>query len=471
MLRILLICIALFLQFMGFSQTQEKVSHSLDECIAIALENNLDLQRATLTAHVSKINYKISRADILPSLNANYNLGINNGRSIDPYSNAYVDEKLTFSNAGLNLNATLFNGFRLLNNIRRDRFNLQASEMETDEAKQNLILEVTLTYLQILNNQDLVNLAELRLETTGKQTERLNVLYDEGAGNPADFTDIQGQLANDQASLIDAKNSLQSAILQLSQLLNIDYEILPQPLNTLETLTEYELSPDLIFAEAINTLPTFKAKELRVEAAKRSVNVSKASYFPEVSLFAQLNTNYSSTARLFSENGNLLNETGGFVTVNNETVPVFTNETQYTASEIAYADQFDNNLNSVIGVAVDLPIFNGFEAKNNVALQKIRLEEAKVDYQDTKSKLRQAIKQAYNDMASTFNKYKTLQDQVRAFEESFRINETRFNNGVSNIVAYVISKNNLDNAKINLANAKYEYLLRVKVLEYYRGNI
>ena len=118
-----------------------------------------------------------------------------------------------------------------------------------------------------------------------------------------------------------------------------------------------------------------------------------------------------------------------------------------------------------------VPIFNGFRAKNNVALEKIKKEEAKTALEKTKLNLQQSVKQSYNAMQAAFERYKILQSQVDAYQESFRINEIRFNNGVSNSVDYIVSKNNLDNAQINLANVSYEYLLRVKVLEYYRAGL
>ncbi len=444
---------------------------TLGESIELALENNLDLKSAGLRAEISEVNFKQTRSNVLPSLNAGVNVGLNNGRSIDPFTNAYIDEQLTFSNVGLNLDATIFNGFRMRNSIQRDRYNLRASEMETEEAKQNLVLDVTLAYLQILNNRDLIELARLRLEATEKQRDRLKTLYDQGEGNPADYTDIQGQLANDQANVIDAENAYFSSVLNLSQLLNIDDPITAEDMNMLLEPVKYQLSSEEVFEDARQNLATFKAKELRIKAAEEDVSVSKSFYSPEISFFAQLNTNYSSVARLYNETGTQLSETGGFVTIENQNIPVFTNETMYAEEAIPYYDQLNNNLNSVVGVGIDIPLFNGFRARNNVALEKIQLEESKVNYENTVSLFRQAIKQAHADMEAAFEQYNILQGQVEAFSESFRVNEIRFNSGVSNIVEYIISKNNLDNSRIRLANAKYEYLLRVKVLEYYRGNM
>lgn len=450
---------------------EDTVSVTLEESIRIALENNLELQSAELRAKRAKVNFRRSRNSILPDLGGSYNIGLSTGRSIDPFTNAYINRELTFSNAGLALDAVIFNGFNLLNRIRQSKLNLRASQMEVEEEKQNLMLDVTLAYLTVLNNRDLVQLAENRLETTAEQVNRLQTLYNEEVGNPADFTDIQGQAAVERTGVVQARNSLQESLLNLEQLLNITYDVSPEGIMLLVDLEPYSYSAEQVYEEALNSLPTFKARELRVEAARKGVHVARSLYIPEISLFGQLNTNYSSAAQIFLETGTTTVETGNFVTIDNQQIPVFANQTQFTEEPITYNDQFTNNLNSVVGVSVRLPIFNGFEAKNNVALEKINLQESIVEMENTRLRLRQTIEQAHNDMQAAYTRYNILQEQVAAFEESFRINEIRFNSGVSTIVEYTISKNNLDNARINLANAKYEYLLRVKVLDYYRGII
>lgn len=457
--------------FLGFSQDTPDTRLTLNESIEIALNNNLDLQTVKLNEDRSQVNFRSAKFDLLPDLNGNYNIGISNGRSIDPFTNAYINRELTFSNAGLNLNATIFNGFQLLNRIRQNRWNLKASRMEVEEAKQNLVLNVTLAYLRVLNNRDLVQLAENRLETTQEQVNRLRTLYNEEVGNPADFTDIQGQAALERTGFIQAENALQESILNLAQLLNINYEITLEDIDVQREVEPYPYSPEEIYEEALQNLATFKAGEFRVEAARKGVHVARSLYIPEISLFAQLNTNYSSAAQIFLETGITRVETGSFITIDDQEVPVYRDEPQFVGEEITYSDQFTNNLNSVVGVSVRVPLFNGFEARNNVALQKINLQESQINLDNTKLQFQQSIEQAHNDMEAAYRRYEILQEQVEAYEESFRINEIRFNTGVSNIVQYTISKNNLDNARINLANALYEYLLRVRVLEYYRGNV
>ena len=468
-MKTFIIIISFLLSIHLYSQEIPLEKISLEESIEIAIRNNINLKRSYLQSQTATLNFKGTRSDVLPNLNGRFNYGVNTGRSIDPFTNDYIDQQLNFSNAGLNLNAQIFNGFELRNSIQRDRFNMKASEAEAESERQKLILEVTLAYFQVLNNQDLLELAKLRLESTQQQTDRLKTLNEQGQGNPADYTDIKGQINNDQSIIVDAKNNLYQSKLELSQLLNLDSEINIEEFQVSPELKKYTLSAEETYEASLENLAAFEAKRLRINAAKEDVAVSHSLFAPDISFFAQLNTNYSSAARLFNESGTQIVETGQFVTLDDIIFPVTTNQTQFKEEKISYSDQFENNLNSVVGVAVDIPIFNGFRAHRNVQLKKIQLEDAELELEDTKNQFLQAIKRAHNDMEAAYKNYFILQDQVEAYENSYEVNDIRFTNGVSNIVEFIISKNNLDRSKINLANAKYEYLIRLKVLDYYKG--
>lgn len=463
----ILIFIALFESTHIFAQSEK---YTLEDCISIALQNNYDLQSAKLVYETADVNYKQNRNALLPSINGNYNLGVSRGRSIDPFTNDFVNEQLTFSNARLSLDAVVFNGFRLLNGLKQSKLNRAASEMETAEAKQNLAIDVTLAFLQVLNGRDVVKLTEKRLESTNEQLTRLRALFEEESGDLAAFRDLQGQITNDEGALILVKNNLKTAELNLNQLLGSKEQITAAQIEILIDFAPYDASAEDVYQSALENLPAFKARNLRLEAARKGVAVARAQYLPEVSVFASVATNFSSAARLFTETGSSIVQTGDFVTINNMDAPVLSNQTNFVSNDISYQDQFDNNLNSAFGVAVSIPVFNGFQAKNNVALEKIKKQQAQVAVDRTQLEIRQAIEQSHNTMQAAYERYTVLEKQVAAYAESFRINEIRFENGVSTSVEYITSKNNLENAQINLTTSKYEYELQVRILNYYGGS-
>jgi outer membrane protein len=463
--------IILMMYLTGYAQNQSDKSYSLDECISIALENNLDLKSTNLTANSAKVNYQQSKANMLPSLNGNFNLGVNDGRSIDPFTNDFINRELTFSNLGLRLDATIFNGFRLLNIAKQNRLNMQASELEIEADMQDLVLRVTLVYLQVLNARDVLELNKAQLETTKQQLKIQEDFYENESGNPSDYADILGQVANDETNILVSESTLNNAKLSLMRLLNLDKTLGIDTKGLILDFETYGLSADEVFAEALRNFATFKAKELRIGAAKKGVNVAKSQFTPEIFVFGGVNANYSSAAEMFSPNGTGIVETGDFVTFSGQNLPVMREQTFFLSESISYSDQLDNNLNTVVGIGVNVPLFNGFRAKNNVALEKNRVEETVLELERTHLDIKNAIAQVHFDMETAFKRHESLLKQVDAYQESFRINEIRFNNGVSNFLNYVTSKNNLDNSKVNLTNSKYEYLLRVKVLDYYRGTV
>ncbi|TVZ25834.1 outer membrane protein [Gillisia sp. Hel_I_86] len=453
------------------AQNTKNQGLSLEECIQIALDNNINLKRSYLQAKTERLNFRGTKSRVLPAINGSYSYAVNKGRSIDPYTNDVIDQQFSYSNAGLRLNAPIFNGFELRNSIQRDRYNMEAAQAEKEATKQQLILDVTLAYFQVLNTRDLWELTKLRLESTIKQTNRIKSLNDEGAGNPADYTDIKGQLNNDQSAVIAAKNNMQQSQLNLAQLLNVDTEVKVTEFHALAEIKKHELSAEEIYLESLENLQVFDGQRLRIKATKEDIAVARSIFVPDISLFAQLNTNYSSLASLLNETGTQVLETGGFISINEIAYPVLANESQFSQQDISYFDQLDNNLSSVAGISMDVPIFNGFRGKRSVALKKIQMEDAKLQLENTKNEYFQAIKLAYSDMEAAYENYFVLRDQVRAYEHSYEVNEIRFTDGVSNIVEYIISKNNLDRSMINQTNAKYEFLIRIKILEYYRGKI
>ncbi|WP_407557444.1 TolC family protein [Winogradskyella sp. 4-2091] len=452
-----------------FAQNDATKRYSLEDCISIALENNLELKSTALLENSAKINYQQSKANLLPSVNGNFNVGVNDGRSIDPFTNDFINQELTFSNLGLSLDMTVFNGFRLLNTAKQNRLNNQASQLETEAAQQDLILNVTLAYLQVLNAQDVLELSKARLKVTKQQLKIQKDFFDDELGNPADYADILGQVASDETSVLVSESSLNNAKLSLIQLLNVETDIEVNSETMLLDFEEYKLSADEVYTDALQNLATFKAKELRIDAARKSVSVAKSQFTPEISIFGGVNTNYSSAAETFTASGTSIVATGDYVTVDGQDLSVMAEQTTFDAQNIAYRDQLDNNLNTVVGVAVNVPLFNGFRAKNNVALRKIEVKESLLELERTHLDIKNAIAQVHFDMKAVYQRYQSIEKQVEAYQESYRINEIRFKNGVSNFLNYISSKNNLDNALVNRANAKYEYLLRTKVLDYYRG--
>ncbi len=455
------------------SQSGNENKLSLKQCVETAINNNLLVRQSDLQMQTGQVNLHQSKANLLPNLMGDLGHGINQGRSIDPFTNAYINQQLTFANYGLSSSVVLFNGFQLKNVIRQNALSNQANKMDLQQTKDNVTLNVILAYLQILNNEEQLQQSKNQAEVTLRQVERLNTMHESGAISPAELYDLKGQLANDELAIVNNQNALNSAKLSLAQLMNVPYNSTTEVEKmTADTLTlRYNNDPASLYDISIKQLAIVKAAEFRKQSAMKSVQVAKGYYYPTVALSGGIYTNYSNAAMRSVPVNTVETSSGDYVNVGGAKVPVMTTRTNYSSRKISYGDQFNNNYNTQFYLSIRVPIFNGFNAKNRVALAKIDLKNAEASAETVKTQLSQNIEQAYFNMTAAMEKYKTLQRQVKDFSESFRTAEVRFNAGAINQVDYLIAKNNVDRANANLILTKYDYIFRLKILDYYQNKL
>jgi outer membrane protein len=345
--------------------------------------------------------------------------------------------------------------------------------MDVQQAKDNLTLNVILAYLQVLSNEDLLNQSVNQVTLTQKQVDRLAILDKQGAVIPAQLYDLKGQLANDQLSVINVKNALETAKITLCQLMNIAYDksLKIQRINADEYAMDYAAEPSNIYQEALHQLAVIKAAELRKQSAVTGVKIANGEFYPRVGLGAGLNTNYSSAATQSLLINTIQVPSGDYVTVSGTQIPVITNKSTYNSQKVSYFDQFKNNYSTSVNLNIRIPLLNAFQARNKVALAKNDVKNNEYLEEIIKTQLRQSIEQAYLNMSTAADRYKTLLQQVSDFNQSFHSADVRFIAGASTQVEYLISKNNSDRAQINLISAKYDYILRRKILDYYQGKL
>ncbi|MBS1754454.1 MAG: TolC family protein [Ferruginibacter sp.] len=468
-MRIIKIAFA-FLFFTSNAFSQEN-KFTLNQCIETALHNNTLVKQAGLRADAAGVNLKQAKNNLLPAVNGSFNYGFQQGRSVNPITNSYINQQLNSSNVGLNGSITLFNGMRLQNIIKQNRFAYDASKMDEQQEKDNLRLNVILAYLQVLSNEDVLAIGKEQVEVTKKQVERMAILAKEGAVGNYQLSDLKGQLANEEIANINAENNLQQSKLALCQLMNIKYnsELMLDKTSVEMPTTKYADSTEDVYQSALKNFALVKSNELKIKSSDKAVKVARSGFYPTISFNANLGSDYSSLAQTLTPTNMVETATGDYVIINGNQSPVLQQQQNYSSTKTGYLRQLNNNLGTFAGINIRIPLFNGFQTKNNIKLSNISLTNAKLELENTKLQLRQNIEQAWLDMNSSFEKYKVLTGQVADFKESFRAAEVRFNAGVINSTEYLISKNNFDRASTNLAQAKYEYSFRTKVLDYYKG--
>lgn len=414
-------------------------SYSLKQSLEIALANNLQVKQSEFQARSAGIALKQEKSNLLPDIFASINHGLSQGRSIDPATNGYVNDNVSYANYALSGGITLFSGLVLRNQIKRSAYAYQASAREEQQAKDNLALKVVIAYFQILNNEDQVSQARLQKEITISQIERLQILDKKGAIAPAQLSDLMGQLANDELSLINSQNNLNSSKITLAELMNVAYtrDFKVERIRADEFSEKSLDAPEDIYILALEQLATIKGTTLRTKSAAQSVKIAKGLNSPQLRLNSDLLSNYSSAA----------------------------------TPDLSLPEQLRSNYSSSYNLSLRIPILTSDRTRNRLALAKIELESAKRVEETTKLQLKQVVDLAWFNKTTADERLRILNEQLIAFKASFQSAQIRLNAGVGTVVDYMIAKNNLDRTSINLINARYDWLLRVKILDYYKGQL
>lgn len=459
----------------SFAQDTARINGtvSLKKCIEIAMRNNVDINRSELSMLDNKVLYNQSQGNRLPFVSSSISHGLSQGRVIDPFTNSYINQNLTFANYNLGADLYLWNAGSINNSVKANRLNYEAGKMDWQQQKDNVTINVILAYLQVLNATEQLNAAIQVADVTRKQVERLDVLNNEGAIAPATYYDTKGQLATDEANIITLQNTVESARISLVQLMNINYskDMQLEKVDESAALSLYDGNSNDIYHTALNNLAMIKAVDLRRASATKSLKAAKGQMYPSLVLSGGLGTNYSSAASTATLIGVTDVATGGYVNVNNEKVLVYAPQSDFSSSKIPYEKQWKNNFNSSVSIGIQIPILNGLQARSRVKTAKNQEKRAELNATTTKTQLQQSVEQAYLNMNTAFERYQKVQAQVEALTISFNAAEVKFNAGAINSVEYLLVKNKADNAKINLIAAKYDYILRTKILDFYKGTL
>jgi len=461
--------IAISISFSFINAQAQKLS--LQQCVETGIANNLDVLQSDLQVQANEINWKQAKLNMLPDLSGTASHGINTGRSIDPFTNTYLNQNNSYASYGLGAGVIIFNGFSLQSLVKQNKLTYEASKMTFQQRKDNLTLSIILAYLQVLNNEDLLERSRNTAELSKKQVDRLEILNKEGSIAPYLLSDLRGQYTGDQVAIVTAQNALELSKINLCQIMNVPYskDLSVERLDATAFADKYTDTPDKIYETALQQFAQVKAVDYATQSSQQAVKVAKGRLFPTVSLNAGIRTNYSNTASTALYQNTTDVASTDYVVVNGNPTPVIRKQDNYTSQKISFSDQFKNNRNNGVSLDMQIPIFNSFFQRNRIKLAKIDLKNSELIASTTKTQLQLSIEQAYSNMKSASDGYKILLEQVNAYTESFHAAEVRFNAGVGNSIDYLTAKNNLDRANIFLINAKYDYVLRTKILDYYKG--
>lgn len=447
-----------------FTHAAQKV-WSLEECINYALENNLQIKQAELNGQISEENLLRLKGRMLPSLNGFANHTYNFGQRIDPFTNQFANTRVQSNNFYLNSQVDLFTGFQNKNRLEKGEYDFEFASQQVLKTKNDVALLIARSYLQLLFDQELKKIADEQVLITTQQLDRLNKLVLSGNIAKGDLLSMEAQLANDELNAVNAENNKNISQLNIQQLLQLEEEIdfiteIPEIDENIKTL-----SSDYVYEQALNVMPEISSEELRIESAKEDLEIALGGRYPMLSLSASAGTGYSGASKEVSS-ATPFAYVAGYTEGGEE---VYAQDFVFEFTTKPFSDQVTDNLNQSIGFNLNIPVFNRFSTKTAINTAKLTIEQAKISLEQAKNQLKNDVQTAHSDMVAAIKKYKATQKSVIALQESFDYSRKKFEVGLIPSVEFNNEKNNLSVAQSDLVRAKYDYLFKSKVLEFYQG--
>jgi len=464
----LLLVFLLLMAKTGNAQEQGKI-WTLRDCIEYALENNIQIKKQMLGIESYEEDLFQSKMNLLPDLNGYASHGYNWGQTIDRFTNQFATDRVRSNNFYASSSITLFNGFQKMNTIKINQLRLMATRYNSDKFMDDISIEIATYFLQVLYYQEYVDITGNQLEITMQQVERTKKLVDAGTLAKGDLLTVEARAATEEFALVEAQNNLDISLLTLTQLLELPspqgFKIEKPDLGLLDP-SEALLQPEDIFKIAVDKRPNIKSAELNVESAQKSVSLAKGSLSPNLYLSGSWGTGYSGANEI------------GEDPVFEDVVIGATSSGELVHSSISkyssyntkpFGDQLEDNNNQTVNLAINIPVFNGWQSRNSIAKAKIALESAEYDLQYEKNTLYKIIQQAYADATAANNQYNSALKKVNATNESYKYAEQKFNVGLINSVDYNDAKKEYTNAQSELLQAKFDYVFKTTVLDFYMG--
>ena len=431
---------------------QQNKIWTLQEMVTYAIENNITVKQGENTILSNEQDIIAAKGSFLPSINGSIGGGINLGSGFNPVSNQRVNNTVFSSNFSVGLNQTIFNGFRNLNNYKQSKLNKEQNELELNRIKDDISLNVVNDYLNVLFNNENLETAEAQIEFSKKQLEQVQSLVDAGVQPRADVLDAKATLSRDEQALVNAENNFNLALLSLSQRLQLPFEGFNVEIIDIDTPSSALLYDDVkpILNYALENRNEIKVAEKRIESSELSTEISKAGYYPSLSF----NYGYGSSA--------------SFIRPRTTFEDPVTGETQ-TFPETDLFGQFDQNAGHNFGLSLNIPIFSRFQNKTAVARARIQEDNNKLQLKQEKINLESVIQRAFTDAKAGFRSYEAAKASLESQELAFENSKERYDLGALNSFELEQARIQLINAETSLINAKYDFVFRSKILDFYLG--
>jgi outer membrane protein len=471
----LALCLLPFTNFIAqpvSAQSGEK--WDLRKCVEYALANNISIKQAALQIPFARLDLKESKLQQYPNLNFNSNMGYSSGRNQDPTTFSLITTGYAFNNYSLQTSVDLFSWFTKRNTVALKDLNLLASKAGLEKAMNDVGFNVAVAYLQVLLAKEQENLMHIQAAQTKAQLENTRKQVDAGKLPELNAAQLESQLATDSSNLISAETSTQQLLLQMKALLNMDpaaaFDVTTPTVDKIPIDNLADLQPDKVYALALANLPQQKLDELNLKAAAKSVEIAKGSMYPTFSLFGSLGSTYNNKAKEIKSKTQI-NSAIGTVTVGATPYQVFPLSPFdiYTYGNMSYFDQLNQNFRQSVGIGINVPLFNGGNLRAGWLRSKLTLKQTELQKEQNSFTLKQNIYKAFNDAVAALQKFNANKKAVEFLQKTYDFASKRYDLDLLSTFELITSQTNLLVGKSQLVYSQYDYVFKMKLLEFYKG--
>jgi len=450
----------------------------LRKCVDYAMKNNISVLQADVQARVSNLQLQQAKLYQYPTASFSTNAGPQFGRSIDPTTNQYTNTNLFSQSYGLSGNVSIYNWNKLKNNIAASQFNAQAALIDVERAANDVALNVATYYLQVLAAKEQMNVSEVQIAQRKTQLDITNKQVLAGVLPELNLVEIEAQLASDSSNLISNKTIFDQDILFLKALLNIDasipFEVETPSANKIPVENFGELQPEVVYQLALSNQPLQRENEFKIKAAEKNILVNKASLYPTLFGSYSLGTTYNNNNKTVEQNGSTLVPASsiGKVSVNGTDYTVYSNpyfNPNYATVNTKYFDQLGNNFRQSLGLGLSVPIFNNGQSRISYEQSKLNLKTTVLQKDQANQTLKQNIYTAYTNAVNALEKLNASKKNVSSAQKVYDFSFKRYEVGLLGTLDLITNQNNLQTAKLQLIASEYDYVFKMKLLEFYKG--
>lgn len=456
---------------------------TLERCIEYAQKNNTTIKQSQLQVTGAALGIKQAKASQLPNVGFNTNLGGNFGRSINPSTNQFETAAVGFNSGSINVNQVIYDGGRINNSIKQSKIDQEAAKADLEQTIQNISLSVAQSYLQILLGEEQLAASKKRLEQSRQQLDQIKKLAKAGSRPVNDTLEFDAQVARNIQSLVAAQNSVDIGYLTLKQLLELDPEVpfkIERPLINAPSSSDIEnLSLRAVYNQAYSRQPQIKAGDLRLHSAELGADIAKSDRRPTIGLFANVSSNYTTIGELYdvtkrnaTKDLTILIPNPNPVFINGNRVTMETEIKTYSESQLVpnhYLRQMFRNFGQAVGLNIQVPIYDRGLTKIAVERARLAATSQQLQNQRTQQQLKSDIQSALANAKAAKKQYEAAEKSFNAAKNVYDNTEKKYKVGSANNFEVVAAKNNMDTAERDLILSKYDYIFKLKIIDFYQG--